>query len=418
MKSLFEKALRLDREDPLKEFRERFALPKDRIYLCNNSLGLPAKGAFTEVQNLMQCWAERGVEGWFQGPSNWYSSYDASLKRPLAHLLGAQEDEVTVMNSLTVNLHLLLVSFYQPKKERHKIVMEGPAFPSDLYAVKSHLKMHGFDPDEALILVEPRKGEHLLRQEDLEQILLDEGEAVALLFLNGVNFLTGQLLGMEALARLAKTKGCTVGFDLAHAAGNVPLQLHAWGIDFAVGCSYKYLCAGPGGPGIAYVHASHHNRVLPRFAGWWGNDPQKRFQMQLQAEFIPHGGAASWQVSTPSILGLMPLVASLAIYEEAGMEALRKKSELQTSFLMELLELVSHKVFEVITPKEPSQRGAQLSLLIPRKCEEVLKKLEERGVVCDFRPPNIIRVTPSALYNTFEEVYHFVSHLKEVLNDS
>ena len=404
------KATQLDIQDPLKQFRRRFALPKDpnTIYFCNNSLGLPAVTTFTRMQEQLQRWSELGVEGWFEGKSNWYGSFDTPLKEPLSHLLGAKYDEVIVMNSLTVNLHLLLVSFYQPTNVRFKILIEGPTFPSDLYAIKSHICHHGLDPDEALIILEPRFGEHLLRHEDIEQVLSEEGESIALVFLSSVNFLTGQVLEMESITSLAKSKGCLVGYDIAHAAGNIPLKLHEWGVDFAVGCSYKYLCSGPGGPGIAYVHTSHHDKQLPRFSGWWGNDPKTRFQMQLQAEFIPYGGAYSWQVSTPSILAMTPLVASLEVFEEAGIDNLRKKSELQTAFLLELLELVPSSFFEIITPKLPKLRGGQLSLLIHKNSGECLQNLEKRGVICDFRPPNIIRVTPSPFYNTFDEIYQFV----------
>lgn len=411
------KATQLDIQDPLKQFRRRFALPKDpnAIYLCNNSLGLPASTTFTRMQEQLQRWSELGAEGWFEGKSNWYGSFDAPLKHPLSHLLGAKYDEVHVMNSLTVNLHLLLVSFYQPSNNRFKILIEGPTFPSDLYAIKSHIRYHGLNPDEALIILEPRLGEHLLSLEDIEQVLSEEGESISLVFLSSVNFLTGQVLEMQSITRLAKSRGCLVGYDIAHAAGNIPLQLHEWGVDFAVGCSYKYLCSGPGGPGIAYVHTSHHDRQLPRFSGWWGNDPKTRFQMQLQAEFIPYGGAYSWQVSTPSILAMTPLVASLEVFEEAGIDNLRKKSELQTAFLLELLELAPSSFFEIITPKLPKLRGCQLSLLIHKNSGECLQNLENRGVICDFRPPNIIRVTPSPLYNTFDEIYKFAGRFFDAL---
>ncbi len=417
IESYRKKALQLDEEDPLKQLRTCFVLPKDpnTIYFCNNSLGLPAAASFNRMQEQLQRWSELGVEGWFEGKSNWYGSFDDLLRKPLAQLLGAEYDEVVVMNSLTVNLHLLLVSFYQPTKKRFKILIEGPAFPSDLYAIKSHIRHHGLNPDEALIILEPRLGEHLLCQEDIEYALSKEGESISLVFLSSVNFLTGQVLEMETITALAKSKGCLVGYDIAHAAGNIPLKLHKWGVDFAVGCSYKYLCSGPGGPGIAYVHSSHHDKQLPRFSGWWGNDPKTRFQMQLQTEFIPYGGAYSWQVSTPSILAMTPLAASLEVFEKAGMDHLRKKSELQTAFLLELLEFAPSSVFEMITPKSPRLRGGQLSLLIHKNSEGCLKNLEKQGVICDFRPPNIIRVTPSPLYNTFDEIYKFACRFFEVL---
>ncbi|MBA3721962.1 MAG: kynureninase [Parachlamydiaceae bacterium] len=419
LKKYEEKALQLDSQDPLKKYRSQFALPEDSntIYLCNNSLGLPAITAFTQMQEYMQQWKEVGVEGWFQGKTNWYNSTDTLIKEPLSHLLGANVDEVAAMNSLTVNLHLLLVSFYQPSDVRFKILIEGPTFPSDLYAIKSHLMQHGLDPEKALIILEPRNNEHLLAEEDIKQVLVAEGDSIALIFLSSVNFLTGQVLDMESITKLAKEKGCIVGYDIAHATGNIPLQLHKWGVDFAVGCSYKYLCSGPGGPGIAYVHESHHYKQLPRLSGWWGNDPKTRFQMQLQQEFIPYGGASSWQVSTPSILAMAPLIASLAIYEEAGINELRKKSEIQTAFLLELLEIVPTCFFEIITPRNQKQRGAQLSLLIRNNSEECLRLLENKGVICDFRPPNIIRVTPSPLYNTFHEIYRFVCRFSEALKE-
>jgi kynureninase len=413
------KAIYLDAQDPLKEFRTRFTPPKDPniIYFCNHSLGLPATSTFIRMQEQLQRWSELGVKGWFEGQSGWYSSFDTSLTEPLSNLLGAKYNEVIVMNSLTVNLHLLLVSFYQPSDARFKILIEAPTFPSDLYAIKSHIHHHGLDPDEALIILEPRTGEHVLRQQDIEQVISKEGESISLVFLSSVNFLTGQVLEMESITSLAKNKGCLIGYDIAHAAGNIPLQLHKWGVDFAVGCSYKYLCSGPGGPGIAYVHTSHHDKHLPRFSGWWGNDPKIRFQMQLQAEFIPYGGAYSWQVSTPSILAMTPFVASLEVFQEAGIDHLRKKSELQTAFMQELLELVPPSSFEIITPKLSKLRGAQLSLLMHKNGEECLQNLEKRGVICDYRPPNIIRVAPSPLYNTFNEIYEFTYRFFRCLGD-
>lgn len=412
-----ERAAQLDDQDPLSGFRTRFALPKDPniIYFCNNSLGLPAAATFTRMEEQLQRWSQLGVEGWFEGKTNWYNSFDDALRKPLSQLLGAKHDEVIVMNSLTVNLHLLLVSFYQPTDTRYKILIEGPTFPSDLYAIKSHIRHHGRNPDEALIIVELRLGEYLLRYEDIERIILEQGDAIAIVFLSSVNFLTGQVLEMQAVTSLAKSKGCLVGYDVAHATGNIPLKLHEWGVDFAVGCSYKYLCSGPGGPGIAYVHTSHHDKQLPRFSGWWGNDPKTRFQMQLESEFIPYGGAYSWQVSTPSIIAMTPLMASLEVFEEAGIDNLRKKSELQTAFLLEMLELASSTNFEIITPKDPGLRGGQISLLIHNDSEECLRRLEKRKVICDFRPPNIIRVTPSPLYNTFGEIYEFVCRFFDII---
>jgi kynureninase len=411
LSDLKKQAIQLDEEDPLKGFRKLFMKSKNKrqTYLCSNSLGLPSAKAMRSMQNQMLKWADLGVEGWFNGNDNWYAFIEANLKKPLSLILGAELDEAIVMNSLTVNLHLLLISFYQPKAGRYKILMESPAFPSDLYAIKSHIKYHGLDPDEALVIVKPRCGEHLLREEDIKEVIHREGHSIALVFLSSVNFLTGQVLDMEEITRVAKAQGCLVGYDIAHAAGNIPLKLHDWKVDFAVGCSYKYLCSGPGGPGIAFVHAAHHQKDLPRLSGWWGNDPSARFQMHLQEEFVPYGGADSWQVSTPSIIGMTPLADALSLFQKAGMGALRLKSEMQTKFLLDCLQCVPSHFFEVITPKDPKQRGSQLSLLIKNKPEECLKKLEVQGFICDFRPPNIIRVTPFPLYNTYQEVYNFVS---------
>ena len=406
-------ALELDRQDPLSHFREQFTLPPDTIYFCNNSLGLPPKATFKAMQEQLQRWSELGVEGWFQGKGNWYTSFDLAFGKTLSQILGAHSEEVVVMNSLTVNLHLLLVSFYQPSENRFKILMESPLFPSDLYAIKSHIRYHGLDPDQVLIIVEPRPGEHLLRQEDIEEVISQKGDEIALVFISSVNFLTGQVLDIEAISKLAKAQGCIVGVDIAHAAGNIPLKLHQWRVDFAVGCSYKYLCSGPGGPGIAYVHAYHHKTILPRFSGWWGNDPSKRFQMQL-SEFVPAEAVHSWQVSTPSILSMTPLLTSMELFNEAGMLNLRKKSEMQTAFLIKLLEKIPHS-FEIITPKNPEQRGSQLSLLILHQSERCLQNLADRRVICDFRPPNIIRVTPSPFYNTFYEIYQFACRFTEAL---
>ena len=415
----FEKtAIDLDTKDPLRSLRSKFYLPthSETIYFCNNSLGLPALDVFPMMQNLLQEWSEMGVEGWFNGKSNWYGSLDASFNGALSHLLGSEDNEVAVMNSLTVNLHLLFVSFYQPTKSRSKILIEWPAFPSDLYAVKSHIRSHGLHPESELIIVKPRLGEHLLRNEDIREVIMQQGESIALVFLSAVNFLTGQVLDIESIAHLAKQKGCVMGCDLAHAAGNIPLKLHEWNVDFAMGCSYKYLCSGPGGPGIVFVHSSHHQEQLPRLTGWWGNDPKLRFQMQLEEEFYPYGGASSWAVSTPSIIAMTPLLASLKIFKEAGISNIRKKSELQTAFLLELLEQVNLSAFDVITPRGPSERGSQISLLIHDNAEYFLKALERNRVVCDYRAPNIIRVTPSPLYNTFHEIYRFVNCMRSTFS--
>lgn len=415
-----QKALKLDQEDPLKHFKDRFLLPQNFLYFCHHSLGLPAKSASTMMHTHMQTWADLGVEGWFQGENNWYTSIDLALRKPLAQMLGAREDEVVVMNSLTVNLHLLMVSFYKPTKIRYKILIESPTFPSDLYAIKDHLQRHGLDPNKALIALEPKKKEdYLLTEDAIQDVIEKEGETIAIIFFNTINFLTGQSFDMKKISALAKEKGCIIGCNIAHAAGNIPLYLHDWNIDFAVGCSYKYLCSGPGGPGIAYVHRSHHHRELPRFSGWWGNDPNTRFKMHLEPHFIPYGGARSWQLSTPSILSMIPLVESLKLFAEAGIERMRTKSELQTTFLIELLDEISNSTFEILTPRDPQSRGSQLSLLFHQEhypdTQVLLKNLEKHGLICDFRPPNIIRVTPSALYTSFHDIYELTQRFTKIL---
>lgn len=424
MKKILEKfeqrALQLDAEDPLRNFRERFALPKGtlashKIYFCSHSLGMPPIEAFNRMQIQIENWSEYGATAWFQGKEPW-ASFDHFLIDNLASLLGAQSKEVVIMNSLTVNLHLLLISFYKPLPKRYKILIDSPTFSSDLYAMKSHIRYHGFDPEQALVILKPRPGEILLRQEDIEAAIAQEGDALSLVLLSGVNFLTGQVLEIESIAHLAHQKGCLVGFDVAHAAGNIVLHLHAWDVDFAVGCSYKYLCAGPGGPGFAYIHEKHHKSHLPRFSGWWGNDPKTRFQMQQNPEFVPHGGASSWQVSTPAILAMTPMASSLHLYNEAGIERIRKKSEQQTAFLFEVLDVISSRNFEVITPKKPSQRGCQISLRINDSAEKYLSALEKLEVICDFRPPDVIRAAPSPLYNTFYEIYQFAQRFLKVID--
>jgi len=407
------RALQLDAQDPLADLKKRFLLPKDTVYLCNNSLGLPTAHASCKLEELMQQWKNFGAEGWFHEKSNWYQAYDKPLRRMLAPLLGAQEEEVVVMNSLTVNLHLLMVSFYQPTVTRYKILIDTPAFPSDLYALKSHISAHGLDPEDALIQLKPRPGEQLLREEDIEEALVNEGQSITLVFINIVNYLTGQVLDIEKIARLAHSKGCLVGCDLAHAAGNIPLSLHDGNIDFAVGCSYKYLCSGPGGPGIAYVHAKHHHTEFPRLSGWWGNDPATRFEMH--SAFTPFGGAYSWQVSTPSIVSMAPLAASLEIFQEIGMDALRKKSALQTAFLLELLEQIPSRPFEIVTPKDPQKRGCQISLRFHENAQHILRDLKTHGILCDYRAPDILRVTPSPLYTSFHDIYLFAESLYKII---
>ncbi len=409
-------ARRLDADDPLAGYRDEFRIPRradgtDLVYLLGNSLGLQPKRAGAVLEQELEAWASRGVDAYFEGPRPWYS-YQETFRISAAQLVGAKPHEVVAMNSLTVNLHLMLVTFYQPTKTRYKILMEDAAFPSDTFAVKTHLAHHGYDPADALLLVKPRSAEHAIRTEDIEQMIERDGEQAALVIIGGVNFLTGRVLDMPRIAAAARRRGCVVGFDLAHAAGNVPLQLHDWQVDFAVWCNYKYLNGGPGAVGGCFIHETHACNVdLPRFGGWWGNDPDTRFMMHLQPEFIPQDGADGWQISCPPILALAPIGASYELFNEVGMTALRRKSELLTGYLQYLIDEISPERVEVITPREPSSRGCQLSLLVHDRPEELLAALKAEGVVCDFRKPNVIRAAPVPLYNTFHDVWSFAQVL-------
>jgi kynureninase len=412
-------ARRLDEADPLRDYRARFHLPqradgRPLIYFCGHSLGLQPKTVRTLVEQELDEWARLGVDAHFQGQTPWYS-YHEVFREIGARLVGARPGEVVMMNSLTVNLHLMLTTFYRPTRERHKILIDEPAFPSDLYALQSQVRLHGFDPAEALLSLRTRNGEHTIRTEDINTLFQERGQEIAVVLINGVNFFTGQRFDLERLTTAAKRQGCVVGFDLAHAAGNVLLHLHDWQVDFAVWCNYKYLNSGPGAVGGCFVHERHgHNPNLPRLAGWWGNDPATRFRMHLEPKFLPRPGADGWQISNPSILAMAPLRASLAIFDEVGMAALRDKSQALTGYLQDLLDRLPAGRFEVITPRDPAQRGCQLSLLIHDRPREVLRTLEEAGVVCDFREPNIIRVAPVPLYNTFEEVERFAGLLANI----
>jgi kynureninase len=407
-------ALHLDATDPLRRFRDAFLIPRRPdgtpvIYFCGHSLGLQPKAVRALLEEELDDWARLGVEGHFKERTPWYR-YHELLREAGARLVGGLPDEVVMMNSLTVNLHQMLVSFYRPTPGRRKVLMDEPVFPSDLYAVQSQIRWHGFDPAKELLLLKPRPGEQILRTEDIESVLREQGKAIALLLLSGVNFFTGQCFDLERITAAAHCQGCVAGWDLAHAAGNVPLQLHDWDVDFAVWCSYKYLNSGPGAVAGCFVHQKHgHDATLPRLGGWWGNDPATRFLMQ--PEFVPRAGADGWQVSNPPIFALVPLRASLALFDEAGMPALRAKSQRLTGYLQYLLDQLPPGRYEVITPREPSERGCQLSLLVQDRPRELMRVLTETGVVCDFREPNVIRVAPVPLYNNFHEVWMFADLL-------
>jgi kynureninase len=410
-------ALELDARDPLAAYRERFFLPRgadgqEWIYLCGHSLGLQPKTAAQYVEQELEDWARLGVEGHFHARHPWMP-YHKLLTEQSAALLGARADEVVVMNSLTVNLHLMMVSFYRPTKQRYKILAERGAFPSDRYAVESQIRFHGFDPATSLIELAPRSGESCLRDEDIESAIEREGDSLALILLGAVNYATGQALDLAKITKLGHRQGCIVAFDLAHAAGNLPLQLHEWGPDFAVWCSYKYLNGGPGCPGGCFVHQRHARANLPRFAGWWGHDDATRFEMP--ADFRAMTGAEGWQLSNPPILALAALRASMEIFYEVGMERLRSKSTLLTGYLEFLLRQVDAAAFSVITPPEPARRGAQISLRVPGKGREWCAKLAAAGVIGDWREPDIFRIAPIPLYNSFRDVYRFVEKFSEAL---
>jgi kynureninase len=410
-------ALAMDAQDPLKEFRERFFFPRtggdECVYLCGHSLGLQPKTAASYIEEGLKDWAEFGVEGHFHAENPWMP-YHRLLTEHTAELLGAKALEVVVMNSLTVNLHLMMVSFYRPTKKRYKIVVERGAFPSDQYAVKSQISFHGLDPATALIELKPLQGESCLRDEEIEALIEREGDEIALIMLGGVNYSTGQVFNMERITKLGHARGCVVGFDLAHAAGNVNLKLHEWGPDFAVWCSYKYLNGGPGCVGGCFVHERHARAWdLPRFTGWWGHDEKSRFEMGPEFRAMP--GADGWQVSNPSIVSLAALRASMEIFHEAGMERLRAKSVSLTGYLEFLLNREASANFSIVTPREKERRGAQISIQTPRQGRALCERLARQGVQGDWREPDTFRVAPVPLYNSYHDVFRFVRRFASVV---
>ncbi len=414
-------AAALDIADPLARSRSRFHIPistdgNPLTYLCGHSLGLQPRSTAALINEELLVWQTQAVEGHFNQQRPWLS-YHELLTPGLAELCGALPLEVVAMNSLSVNLQLLLTSFYRPTAQRHKILIEASAFPSDRYAVGSQLQLHGFDPAQALIELAPRTGEDLLRSEDIIELLAREGTSIATVLLPGVQYLTGQLLDMAAITQAAQTQGCLVGFDLAHAIGNVPLQLHDWNLDFAIWCSYKYLNSGPGSIGGAFVHERHaHDFIRPRLAGWWGHDKQSRFAMPH--DFQPLPGAEGWQLSNPPILACAPLLASLQLFQDAGIKQLRNKSVQLTSYFAHLLTHELSERISIITPAAPEARGAQLSLRLHTsrdQARQVHEQLMKQGFVCDWREPDVIRATPVPLYNRHVDVWQFVQALKTLL---
>ena len=412
-------ARQLDATDPLSAYRQRFYLPqiaeKDALYFTGNSLGLQPKTVREYLEKELKHWEMYGVEGHFEGDMPW-KYYHHFLLEQSAALVGAKhKEEVVVMNTLTTNLHLLMLSFYRPTATRYKIIMEAGAFPSDQYAVESQTRLHGLDPDIAIVEVSPRAGEHTLHTADILAAIRANADSVALVMFSGVNYYTGQLFDMAAITKAAQAVGAYVGFDLAHTAGNVPLHLHDWGVDFAVWCSYKYLNSGPGGPGGVFVHDRHaNNPKLLRCAGWWGHEEATRFEMKKG--FKPMRGAAGWQLSNAQVLACAAHKASLDIFQEVGMTALRQKSEKLTGYLEFLLNDLNSDtdLFTIITPSNPEERGCQLSLVFHDRGKIAFEVLTANGVVCDWREPNVIRVAPVPLYNTYEDVWHFVEILRNM----
>ena len=418
-------AATLDAQDPLASFRARFLHPTKpaaadggaTIYLCGNSLGLQPASVRDAMNAHLDDWATWGVEGHFHARDPWYPFHE-TVREPAARLVGALPREVAAMNTLTVNLHLLMVSFFRPRGERRKILMDWPCFPSDIYAVKSQLRVHGLDPDADILWLRQRKGEQTLRTEDILGTISRAGDTIAMTLLAGVNYATGQHYDMARITAAARDTGVVVGWDLAHAAGNVPLRLHEWGVDFAAWCTYKYLNSGPGAMSFVFVHERQLDRpdfaALPRFEGWWGNDPRTRFRMG--ADFEPVRSADAWGLSNPPIFAGVGVKESLRLFDEAGMDRLRAKSVRLTAYTEYMIGHAGGDRVRVITPSDPDQRGCQLSVVVSANAKEVHRSLVESGVVCDFREPDVIRVAPTPMYNSFRDVWRFARVLRRVLD--
>lgn len=410
-------AIALDAADPLRALRNEFLIPKhkhnEQLYFCGNSLGLQPRGARKYVQEVLDKWAEQAVEGHFTEPAQWMT-YHELVRDGLAKVVGAQPTEVVAMNSLTANLHLMMVSFYRPTAERPAILMEAGAFPSDRHALESQVRFHGFDPARDLIELEPDQPDGTLSMQAIERAIGEHGHRLALVLWPGIQYRTGQAFDVAEITRLGHAQGALVGFDLAHAAGNLPVQLHASGADFAVWCHYKYMNAGPGAVAGCFVHERHAHTDRPRFAGWWGHQKESRFRMA--PEFVPTPGADGWQLSNPPILGLAPLRASLELIAQAGgMAALRAKSEKLTGFLEALIRARVGDALQIVTPADPAQRGAQLSLRVVggrERGRDLFEYLASVGTIGDWREPDVIRISPTPLYNRFMDVYRFVEEVE------
>ncbi|MEO0900301.1 MAG: kynureninase [Bacteroidota bacterium] len=407
----------MDHIDPISIFRTKFHLPKrsngePMIYFCGNSLGLQPITTRAKIDQELTDWENLGVEGHFHAKNPWMP-YHEFLTEAMARVVGAKPMEVVVMNTLSVNLHLMMVSFYRPTPQRKKILIEYDAFPSDKFAVASQVRYHGYDPALNVIELKAREGETLLRIEDIEEVIEREGEQIALILLGNTNYYTGQFFDMKRIAERGHAKGCIVGFDCAHGAGNVELNLHDSGVDFAMWCSYKYLNSGPGSLGGCFVHERHAHAKLPRFEGWWGHNKETRFGMRDTFDPIP--GVEAWQLSNPPILSMAAIMASLEIFDEVGISNLRKKSFMLTGYLEFLVKEIGDPRISIITPEDPAQRGCQLSIQVKHADKILFQRISDAGVIADWREPDVIRIAPTPLYNTFSEVYHFTRILRASL---
>ena len=409
-------AAQLDKNDPLKKFRKQFHFPrrnkKKAIYFCGNSLGLQPLDTAKAIKQELKDWKNMAVGGYL-GAKNPWLFYHNTCKPALSSVMGCRPSEVTVMNTLTINLHLLMWSFYRPTEKRYKIMMEAGAFPSDQYAVETQVLLQGRSPADTIIELSPRKGSKTLRKEDILEAIATHKDSLAMVIMGGINYYTGQLYDIKSITAATQAAGAVAGFDLAHVAGNVPMELHRWKVDFAVWCSYKYLNGGPGAVGGVFINSKHAaNKKLQRPGGWWGNDEKTRFRMEKG--FKPKADVDGWQVSTAQVFNTVALKASLGMFEKAGMKNLRKKSIQLTAYLEFLLNTLSHLNFEIITPSDPAQRGAQLSLYFKNNGKAIHQQLTENGIIVDYREPGVIRVAPAPLYNSFREVYRFYEILAGV----
>lgn len=415
-------AREMDAKDPLKAFRNKFHFPtfhsNEVVYLTGNSLGLQPKTTASYIKEELDAWAKFGVEGHFLADKPWFS-YHEFLTEKAAKVVGAKSEEVVITHSLTTNLHLLMVSFYRPEGKRTKIICEAKAFPSDQYALESQVKFHGLNVNEHLIEITPREGEVLINEEDIIAKINEVGNELALVMIGGVNYFTGQLFDMERITKAGHAVGANVGFDLAHAAGNINLKLHDWGVDFAAWCGYKYLNSSPGGVSGIFVHERHaYEPKLPRFAGWWGYDKATRFQME--PGFNPMRGAEGWQLSNAPVLGMAAHLASLDIFDEAGMDSIGEKRDKMTAFLEFVIDDISKRnnercQLEIITPRDKTKRGAQLSIIAHGQGKALFDALSKQGVIADWREPNVIRIAPAPLYNSFEDCYRFGQYLEAAI---